>query len=54
MTTIHTRLQQYTQDNYNNTHKTSTTINTGQLQQYTQVNYNNARKKTNNNTYKTS
>jgi len=42
MTTIHTRqLQQYTQDNYNNTqdynniHKTTTTIHTRQLQQYT-------------------
>ena len=29
MATIHTRqLQQYTQDNYNNTHKTTTTIRT--------------------------
>jgi len=28
-------LQQYTQDNYNNTHKTTTTIHTRQLQQYT-------------------
>jgi len=41
-TTIHTRqLQQYTQDNFNNTHKTTTTIHTTttiytrQLQQYT-------------------
>ena len=42
MTTIHTRqLQQYTQDKYNNTHKTTTTIHTRQLQQYTQDNYNN-------------
>jgi len=42
MTTIHTRqLQQYTQDNYNNTHKTTTTIHTRHLQQYTQDNYNN-------------
>ena len=33
MTTIHTRqLQQHTQDNYNNTHKTTTTIHTRQLQ----------------------
>ena len=32
MTTIHTRqLQQYTQDNYNNTHKTTTKIHTRQL-----------------------
>jgi len=39
MTTIHTRqLQQYTQDSYNNTHKTTTTIHTRQLQQYTQDN----------------
>jgi len=37
MTTIHTRqLQQYTQDNYNNTQKKTTTIHTRQLQQYTQ------------------
>ena len=42
MTTTHIRhLQQYTQDNYNNTHKTTTTIHTRQLQQYTQENYNN-------------
>ena len=42
MTTIHTRhLQKYTQDNCNNTHKTTTTIHTRQLQQYTQDNYNN-------------
>jgi hypothetical protein len=42
MTTIHTRqLQQYTQDNYNNTHKTTT-----KLQQYTQDNYNNTHKTT--------
>ena len=41
MTAIHARqLQQYTQDNYNNTHKTATTIHTRQLQQYTQDNYN--------------
>ena len=47
MTTIHTRqLQQYTQDNYNNTHKTTTTIHTRQLQQYTQDNYNNTHKAT--------
>jgi len=32
MTKIHTRkLQQYTQDNYNNTHKTTTTIHTRHL-----------------------
>ena len=32
MTTTHTRqLQQYTQDNYNNKHKTTTTIHTRQL-----------------------
>ena len=35
MTTIHTRqLQQYIQDNYNNTQKTTTRIHTRQLQQY--------------------
>ena len=46
MTTIHTRqLQQYTQDNCNNTHKTTTTIHTRQ-QQYTQDNYNNTHKTT--------
>ena len=45
--TIHTRqLQQCTQDNYNNTHKTSTTIHTKHLQQYTQDNYNNTHKTT--------
>ena len=53
--TIHTRqLQQYTQDNYNNTHKTTTTIHTRQLttihkrqlQQYAQENYNNTHKTT--------
>ena len=34
MTTIHTRqLQQHTQDNYNNTHKTTTTIHTANQQQ---------------------
>ena len=61
MTTIHTRqLQQYTQDNYNNSHKTTnsnthktttaihtrklTTIHTRQLQQFTQDNYNNTHK----------
>jgi hypothetical protein len=41
-------------DNYNNTHKTTTTIHTGQLttihnrqlQQYTQSNYNNTHKTT--------
>jgi len=42
MTTIHTRqLQQYTQDNCNNTHEATTKIDTRQLQQYTQDNYNN-------------
>ena len=54
MTTIHARqLQQNTQDNYNNKHKTTTTINTRQLQQYTiqlqqytQDNYNNTHKTT--------
>ena len=47
MTTIHTRqLQQNTQDNYNNTHKTTTTIRKRQLQQYTQDNYNNTHKTT--------
>jgi len=47
MTTIHTRqLQQYTQDNYSNTHKTTTTIHKRQLQQYTQDNYNNTHKTT--------
>ena len=36
---MHTRqLQQYTQYNYNNAHKTTTTIHTIQLQQYTQDN----------------
>ena len=57
---MHTRqLQQYTQDNYNSTHKTNTTIHTTttirtrQLQQCTQDNYNNTYKKTNNNTHKT-
>ena len=49
MTTIHTRqLQQYTQDNYNNTHKTTTTIHARQLQQYTQDNYNNTQENYNN------
>jgi len=44
---MHTRqLQQYTQDNYNNTHKTTTTIHTRQLQQYTQDNHNNTHKTT--------
>jgi len=43
---MHTRLQQYTQDNYNNTHKKTTTMHTRQLQQYTQENYNNAHKTT--------
>ena len=51
---IHTRWQQYTQDNYNNSHKTTTTIHTIQLQQYTQDNHNNTHKTTNNNTHKTS
>jgi len=47
MTTILTRqLQQYTQDKYNNTHKTTTTIHTRQLQQYTQDKYNNTHKTT--------
>ena len=47
MTTIHTRqLQQFTQDNYNNIHKTTTIIRTRQLQQYTQDNYNNTHKTT--------
>ena len=54
MTTIHTRqLQQYTQDNYNNIHKTTTTVHARQLttihtrqQQYTQDNYNNTHKTT--------
>ena len=55
LTTIHTRkLQQYTQDNYNNSHKTTTTIHTKQLQRYIQDNYNNTHKTTNNNTHKTS
>jgi len=62
MTPIHTRqLQQYTQENYNNTHKKTTTIHTRQLktihtrqlQQYTQENYNNTHKTTNNNTHTT-
>jgi len=51
---IHIRWQQYTQDNYNNTHKTTnnnthkttTTIDTIQLQQYTQDNYKNTHKTT--------
>jgi len=55
------RWQQYTQDNYNSTHKTTTTIHTRQLttihtrqlHQYTQDNYNNTYKTTNNNTHKT-
>jgi len=55
MTTIHTRqLQQYTQDNYNNAHKTTnnnthnttTTVHRTQLQRYTQDNYNNIYKTT--------
>ena len=41
MTILTRQLQQYTQDNYNNTHKTTTKIHTRQLQQYTQDNYNN-------------
>ena len=42
MTTLHTKqLQQYTQDNFNNTHKTTTTIHTRQLQQYTRSTNNN-------------
>jgi len=58
MTTIHTRqLQQYTQDNYNNTHRkiitmhTITTIRTRQLQQYTQDNYNNTHGQPTNHNY---
>jgi len=56
---MHTiQLQKYTQDNYNNTHKTTnnnihkttTTLHTRQLQKYTQDNYNNTHKTTNNNT----
>ena len=44
-TTIQTRqLQQYTQDNYKNSHKRTTTIHTNQLQQYKQDNYNNIHK----------
>ena len=44
ITTIHTRqLQKYTQDSYNNTHKTTTTIHTN--------NYNNTHKTTNNNSH---
>ena len=59
---MHTRkLQQSTQNNYNDTHQTTTsthtrqlttthkttiTIHTRQLQQYTQDNYNNKNKKT--------
>ena len=47
MTTIHTRqLQQYTQDNCNNTNKTTAKIQTRQLQQYKQDNYNNTNKTT--------
>ena len=41
---IHIRWQQYTQDNYSNTHKTTTTKHTRQLQQYTQDNYNSTHK----------
>jgi len=57
MTTIHTRqlttmrtrqLQQYTQDNYNNTHKTTTTIHTTNQQQL-----HTRQLKTSNNTYET-
>ena len=39
MTTVHTKqLQQYTQDNYNNTHKTTTTIHTVNQKQSPQDN----------------
>jgi len=42
MITTHTRqLQQYTQDNHNNTHKTTTAIHTTQLQKYTRSTNNN-------------
>ena len=56
MITIHTRqLQQYTQDNYNSTHKTTTTIHTRQLQQYTanQQQLQTSQLKTSNNTHET-
>jgi len=54
MKTIHTRqLQQYTQDNYNNTHKTTTTIHTRQLQQYIRPTNNNYTQDNYNNTHKT-
>ena len=44
---MHTRqLQQFTKDNYNNTHKATTTIQARQLQQYKQDNYNNTHKET--------
>jgi len=42
MTKIHTeKPQKYTQNNYNNTQKTTTKIHTKQLQQYTRPTYNN-------------
>jgi len=54
MTKIHARqLQQYTQDNYNNKHKTTTTIHARQLQQYTQDNYQQYTQDNYNNTHKT-
>ena len=43
------RWQQYTQDNYNNTHNSTTTIHTRQLQQYAQDNYKNTHGQSNNN-----
>ena len=47
LTTIHTRqLQQYTQDNYNNTHKTTTTIHTRQRTTIHTNNYNDIHKTT--------
>jgi hypothetical protein len=55
ITTHNRQLQQYTQDNYNNSyknttiiHKTTTTIHTRQLQKDIQEYYNNTHKKTNN------
>ena len=49
MTTVHTRqLQQYTQDSFNNTHKTATTIHTANQQQLHTIQL-----KTSNNTHKT-
>ena len=49
----HVNIQQYTQDNYSDTHGQPTTIHTIQLQQYTQPTNNNTQKKTNNNRNKT-